>query len=126
MPYIRYRGGRAPNSMSEHVSYEDPNAPCNEALAKLMAQGRRFTEEVYNDRVERANALEDYVSSHQYPGLEHVGGVGLVQAALRPIDEEISPEEHQRIRNEIVTYGRHRKREACSVPLGAPSRCGRA
>jgi hypothetical protein len=101
MPYIRYRGGRLPSSISEHVSCEDPNAPCKKGLAELMADGRRFTEVTYNYRIERAKALESYLNSHQYPGLEHIGGVGLVQAALRSIDEEITAEEYQQIRSEI-------------------------
>jgi hypothetical protein len=102
MPYIRYRGGRPPSSIAEQVKFEDPNAPCYEGLAELMAEGRRFTEERYSDSTERANALGDYVNSHQYPGLEHVGGVGLVQAeALRSIDEEITAEEYQLARSEI-------------------------
>jgi hypothetical protein len=71
MPHIRYRGGRPPTSIAEHVSYEDPNAPCKKGLAELMAEGRRFTEKTYDDRVERANRLEDYLNSHQYPGLEY-------------------------------------------------------
>jgi hypothetical protein len=102
MPYIRYRGGRRPSSIAEHVSYEDPNAPCKKGLAELMAEGRRFTEKTYDDRVERANKLEDYLNSHPYVGLEHIGGVGLVQVALRSIDEEITADEYQCIRSEIA------------------------
>ena len=101
MPYIRYRGGRPPSSIAEHVSFEDPSAPCKKGLAELMVEGRLFTEKTYDDCVERANRLENYVNSHQYLGLEHIGGVGFVQAALRRIDEEIAAEEYQRMRSEI-------------------------
>ncbi len=115
MPFIRYRGGRPPSSIAEYVSYEDPNAPCKKGLAELMAEGRRFTEDTYSDSTERANALEAYVNSHDYPGLEHVGGVGLVQAVLRSMDEEISAEEYQHVRSEIVKanqqYGERRAHE---------------
>jgi hypothetical protein len=116
MPYIRYFGGRPPSSIAEHVTYEDPNAPCKRGLAELMANGRRFAEETCHEPTEKANALEGYLNSNPYPGLEHVGGIGLVQAALRPIDEEITAIEYQRVRGEVLNANReYRERSACEL-----------
>src|SRR5258708_40089311 len=98
MPYIRYRGGRSPSSISEHVSYEDPKAPCKKGLAEIMADGRRFTEATHNDRIERAKALESYLNSHQYPGLIHIGGGGLVLAGPWSGGEGITAGGDQRVR----------------------------
>jgi len=102
VPYIKYRGGRAPESVKEAASYEDPSALCHQGLAKLSADARRFTEELHSDGEGRAGALRSYVANHPYPGLEHVGGVGFVEGkALRAIDEEITAEEYEQLRGTI-------------------------
>ncbi len=102
MQYIKYLGGRPPDSISEHVSYEDGSAPCYEGLAKLSADARRFAEDAYSDSTERANAIRDYVNNHSYAGLEHVGGVGFIgDNAIRAVDEVITVEEYQQLRGRI-------------------------
>src|SRR5437867_12647412 len=93
MPYVKYLGGRPPDSIREHVSYEDRSAPCYEGLAKLSADARRFAEGTYSDTTERVNAVRDHVDNRPYPGLAHVGGVGFVDDnAVRAIDKVITGE----------------------------------
>jgi hypothetical protein len=101
MPYIKYLGGRLPDSVSEQVGYENPNAPCYEGLAKLFSEARRFAEGNSVD-TKRGSPVLDYVDSHSYPGMEHVGGVGFItDNVLRPVDQVITEEEYQQLRDEI-------------------------
>jgi hypothetical protein len=115
VPYIKYRGGRPPDSIAEHLGYENPNASSYEGLAELSAEARRFAEENYSDCTERANAQRDYRDNHPYPGLKHVGGIGLVEAkVVRAIDEEITAEEYQTVRNEIEKANKEYKEQRAS------------
>jgi hypothetical protein len=101
MPYIRYKGGRPPDPVRELVGYEDPTAPCFEGLRQLSAAARRHAESLYPAGADRANAMRHYNDTHPYPGLDHLGGVGFVDATTRPIDEEITAEQYQQARKEI-------------------------
>lgn len=101
MPYIKYHGGRPPDTVRDLVGYEDPGAPCHEGMAKLSAEARRFAEGAHRDGTEKANATRRYFDEHFYIGLDHIGGVGSVDKVSRQIDEEIAVDEYQRLRGEI-------------------------
>jgi hypothetical protein len=101
MPYIKYKGGRPPDAVRELVSYEDPHAPCFEGLRHLSAAARRHAESLYPEGADRTDAIRRYNDTHRYPGLDHFGGVGLVDITTRPIDEEITGEQYQQARDEI-------------------------
>ena len=107
MPYIKYQGGECPESIAECVSYEDPAAPCYEGLIKLSAEARRVAERDHVVASERAKAMREYKSSHPYRGLEHVGGVGLVERGpLSAYVREIPQDEYRQIRARIETANR--------------------
>jgi len=102
MPYIRYQGVWSPGSIRDQVSYADPHAPCYGGHERLVADARRLAEEAHTDAGSRAQAVAQYIADHPYPGLEHVGGVGFVDAIPDSANcELVSAAEYQRLRSEI-------------------------
>ena len=104
MPHIKYYGAIPPATISEHVHYEDPQEPC--------FRGQRETRVAVNTRCEDESVPRDQWDKHYYAhilespyeGMEHVGGVGVVEDEfLRPFDSIISREEYEDLKSTIVS-----------------------
>jgi len=103
MPYVRFRGARTPRgSARELVRYEDAAAPCQSGLGALMAEARRSVEAQVLSQDKASQAVERSLDTRTYDGLQHVGGICIVdEPDLRPSDDIITKEEYDRERTVI-------------------------